>query len=219
MPKGLNSTWRCIRDGETIVETAKGTTDLFAFTISGKCEVVNLIVPFEGTLNLGVSTEQKEFDQTTSLILHSVNRPGSQSFAVCPRDNQPVTLYFNAFTSSLPIGTKYWFHVTTAGKITPDVFIFEDTVLISRMNQGKNMHKLTPMSRMYRQAFANQVGPIAKIKTEDSFYYCNGHYVSPTGADCNEFLNVPPLESPLPMYPWPYQQLYLLKSIGATMGY
>ena len=98
-------------------------------------------------------------------------------------------------------------------------FILGNEVYSFSLFTGRDLHKLVPMSHVYRQAFANQVGPIAKVKTEDGFYYCQGHYVSPTGADCNELLNVPPLESPLAMYPWPYQQLYLLKSIGATMGY
>jgi len=66
--------------------------------------------------------------------------------------------------------------------------------------------------------FANTVGPVARLRTDDGYYMCNGHYVSAVGADCNNFVSVPPLETPFPMYPWPFQQLYLFKSVGVNMG-
>lgn len=115
VPQGFNSTWRCIRDGETVYGNATGKVEYYTFTIN-KCEVVNMIVPFEGPLVLGVSSEEPVFSTTLSMIIHSVNKPGSQSFAVCPRKkNEPLTLYFNAFSNNLAPGTKYWFHVTTRG--------------------------------------------------------------------------------------------------------
>jgi len=178
-----------------------------------------MIVPFEGALNLGVSSEDKEFTTTLSMILHSVNKPGSQSFAVCPRKKgESLTLYFNAFTNNLALGTKYWFHVTTRGILNLGSSWY-DSIIVLTLFTGKHLHKLKPLSNVYRQTFGNSAGPIARLQAKDgTLYYCNGHYVSFNGQDCNYFTNLPPLESPLAMYPWPYQQLYLFKSIGTNLG-
>jgi len=199
LPQGFNSSqWRCIRDGEIIsgVVPANKQNGHYTFTIN-KCEVINFIVPFESQLPIGISTNVYQAAIYEGIIQHNLVWPASHSFSACPRKGEnSLTMFINIYyPTALKAGTKFQFMLTT---------------------QDKDKHKLKPINEVYQATFSNIVGPIAELRTDDAYYACTGYYGS-SPIDCYNFLTIPALESPLPLYPWPYQERYVYKTLGTVM--